>query len=43
MRIGITATGVLKRSVWDMDKFVPGIADNIELRLDMEAFKPNAG
>jgi len=34
---GFTAIGTLNRSDWGMDKFVPGIADEIELRLDMEA------
>ena len=34
---GITATGTINRSEWGMDKFVPGIADEVELRLDMEA------
>ena len=37
MTMGITATGIIKRSDWEMDKFVPGIADDIEQRLDVEA------
>jgi len=36
---GITATGVLQRSMWGMDKGVPGIGDEIELRLDIEALQ----
>lgn len=42
MTFGVTATGVLQRSNWGMDKFVPGIADDIELRLDMEASEKEA-
>ena len=42
MTLGITATGVISRSDWGMDFAVPGIADEIELRLDMEAAKPEA-
>ena len=43
MTMGITATGMVKRSEWGMDKFVPGIGDDIELRLDMEASEQTPG
>ena len=43
MTMGVTATGMVKRSEWGMDKFVPGIGDDIELRLDMEASEQTPG
>lgn len=40
MTIGFSATGVLKRSEWGMTYGVPGVGDDIELRIEVEAFQP---
>jgi len=38
---GFTATADILRSQWGMDQSIPGIADKVELRLDMEAVAIN--
>jgi len=37
LTVGITAKGTINRSEWGMTKSVPGVSDEVELLLDMEA------
>ena len=42
--IGFSASGVLKRSDFDLDRFIPAIADEVEIRIEAEFLRgSNAG
>lgn len=42
--VGFSATGSLKRSDFDLDRFIPAIADQVEIRIEVEfLYGSNAG
>lgn len=41
--IGISATGVLMRSEWDLGRYVPAVSDEVELNLQLELSHNTSG
>jgi polyisoprenoid-binding protein YceI len=40
--LGFSATGMLKRSDWGLDTFVPNVSDEVKLMIEAEFFQPAA-